>query len=277
MSSAIKNLVEKFNEEGIPTGKVATMFSGDDQQFSNRDCWNHLRNLRKKNLDVGDAQAVLSFSYQYFGDVITFDTSYKTNKYAMPFAPFTELNHHCQSILFRCALLQDESEQSFIWLFETWLKAMYEKRPISIIIDQDKKVFPTTRHCLCLWHIKKKFPEKLAHIYHKNSTFKHELKKCIRESTTVNQFEEDWRDLIVRYGLEKNEWLETLHSIRESWIPAYKMNTFFARMNTIQRSKSINAFFYSFIDAKTSLQEFVIKYDKAVDSDCDKEIKEDFE
>ncbi|KAF2299424.1 hypothetical protein GH714_031904 [Hevea brasiliensis] len=61
MSAATKNLVEKFNEEGIPIGKVTTMFSGDDQQFSNRDCWNYLRNLRKKNLDVGDAQAVLSF------------------------------------------------------------------------------------------------------------------------------------------------------------------------------------------------------------------------
>ena len=55
----------------------------------------------------------------------------------MPFAPFTGLNHHCQLILFGCALLQDETEQTFVWLFETWLQAMWAKEPKSIITDQD--------------------------------------------------------------------------------------------------------------------------------------------
>ena len=80
-----------------------------------------------------DARSRLT--YQYFGDVVTFDTTYKTNKYSMPFAPFTGLNHHYQSILFGCALLQDEYEASFIWLFETWLEAMNGKMPVSIITD----------------------------------------------------------------------------------------------------------------------------------------------
>jgi len=49
------------------------------------------------------------------------------------------------------------------------------KKLVSIITDQDlairatiEKVFPETRHRLCLWHIRKKFPEKLAHVYHKD-------------------------------------------------------------------------------------------------------------
>ena len=95
----------------------------------------------------------------------------------MPFAPFTGLNHYCQSILFGCALLQDETE-TFMWLFETWLQAMWGKEPLSIITNQDlamgaaiAKVFPRTRHHLCLWHIKKKLPKKLSHIYHNKSIF----------------------------------------------------------------------------------------------------------
>ncbi|KAK2391080.1 protein FAR1-RELATED SEQUENCE [Trifolium repens] len=76
-------------------------------------------------------------AYQQYGDVITFDTTYKTNKYSMPFAPFVGLNNHYQSILFDCALLQDETENSFIWLFETFLEAMDGKKPISVITDQD--------------------------------------------------------------------------------------------------------------------------------------------
>ncbi|KAJ1377819.1 FAR1 DNA-binding domain [Sesbania bispinosa] len=38
MSIAAKKLVEKFSEEGLPTGKVASMFDGSGLAFSNRDC-----------------------------------------------------------------------------------------------------------------------------------------------------------------------------------------------------------------------------------------------
>ena len=76
-------------------------------------------------------------SYDYFGDVVTFDTTYMTNKYRMPFAPFVGTNHHRQSILFGCALIRDETAPSFVWIFETFLKAMYGKHPRGIITDQD--------------------------------------------------------------------------------------------------------------------------------------------
>ncbi|PNX75333.1 protein FAR1-related sequence 5-like, partial [Trifolium pratense] len=319
MTAATKSLVEKFDEEGVPTGKVATMFQGEDNAFSSRDCWNHLRNLRRRNLDVGDAQAVFKFckkkqvenpnffyaiqcddedrminffwvdgrarlAYQFFGDVITFDTTYKTNKYDMPFAPFTGLNHHFQSILFGCALLQDETQRSFEWLFRTWLDAMGGKYPVSIITDQDlamkaaiANVFPHTRHRLCLWHIKKKFAEKLSHIYHKNSTFKRKLKSCIRDSPSIKYFEEEWERIMIDYNLKENEWLKGLYDIRKSWIPVFNRSTFFAGMNTTQRSESINAFFDSFVNSSTTLQGFVVKFDKAMDSRYEKQRREDFE
>ena len=91
---------------------------------------------------------------------------------------------------------------------------MWGKKPLSIITDQDlamgvaiAKVFPRTHHHLCLCHIKKKFQETLSHIYHKKSIFKHELKRCIRESPSVEKFEEAWKSLILTYGLDRNEWL----------------------------------------------------------------------
>ena len=33
-------------------------------------------------------------SYEDLGDVITFDTTFLTNKYEMPFVPFVVVNHH---------------------------------------------------------------------------------------------------------------------------------------------------------------------------------------
>lgn len=76
-------------------------------------------------------------AYQHFSDVVSFNTTYCTNKYSMPFAPFVGINHHKQSIFFGCALLRNGSANTFCWLFQTWLKAMFYGHLGAIITDQD--------------------------------------------------------------------------------------------------------------------------------------------
>ncbi|KAI4351411.1 hypothetical protein L6164_005780 [Bauhinia variegata] len=58
------------------------------------------------------------------GDVVTFDTTYLTNRYNMPFVAFTGVNHHGQSMLLGCGLLPSEDTKFFIWLFKSWLYCM---------------------------------------------------------------------------------------------------------------------------------------------------------
>ncbi|XP_042964615.1 protein FAR-RED IMPAIRED RESPONSE 1-like [Carya illinoinensis] len=54
-------------------------------------------------------------AYQDFGDVITFDdTTYLTNRYGMPFAPFVSVNHHGQLILLGAWLISSEDTDPFI-------------------------------------------------------------------------------------------------------------------------------------------------------------------
>ena len=62
------------------------------------------------------ADARCRVAYEYFGDVVTFDTTYLTNKYDMPFAAFVGVNHHGQSTLLGCGLLSGEDTDSFVWL-----------------------------------------------------------------------------------------------------------------------------------------------------------------
>jgi hypothetical protein len=71
----------------------------------------------------------------------------------MPFAPFTGVNHHKQSVLFVCALLANETESTFIWIFTTWLEAVSGQQPGLIITDYDstmtraiERVFPQSTH-----------------------------------------------------------------------------------------------------------------------------------
>ena len=50
-------------------------------------------------------------AYESFHDVITFNTTYLTNKYDMPFAHFIGINHHGESIILGCGLLFGRSEE----------------------------------------------------------------------------------------------------------------------------------------------------------------------
>ncbi|XP_035545152.1 protein FAR-RED IMPAIRED RESPONSE 1-like [Juglans regia] len=78
-------------------------------------------------------------TYQYFRDAVMFDATYLTNRYKMPFVPFTGVNHHHhQSVMFGCALLVNEMAESYTWLLKTWLEAMLGRAPSTIIIDDDK-------------------------------------------------------------------------------------------------------------------------------------------
>ena len=92
-------------------------------------------------------------------------------------------------ILFGCTFLVNETTESFIQLFETFFTTMGGKQPISIFTDQDqamaneiKKVFPKSRHRLCLWHISQK--KKLVGLY-SNHDFHESFNKCLYGNMNV--------------------------------------------------------------------------------------------
>ncbi|RYR58452.1 hypothetical protein Ahy_A05g024235 [Arachis hypogaea] len=67
--------------------------------------------------------------FEYFGDVISFDTTYNTNRYNLVYRSFVGVNHHCQSILLGCILMKNEEIESFKWLFQCWLRCMGGNAP----------------------------------------------------------------------------------------------------------------------------------------------------
>ncbi|XP_025661901.1 protein FAR1-RELATED SEQUENCE 5-like [Arachis hypogaea] len=56
-------------------------------------------------------------SYEYYGDVVSFDTTYSTNRHGLPFASFVGVHHHSKSTLLGCALLGSEEIPNFEWVF----------------------------------------------------------------------------------------------------------------------------------------------------------------
>ncbi|KAH9724212.1 protein FAR1-RELATED SEQUENCE [Citrus sinensis] len=271
--------------------------------FLEKDARNHIDKVRRLRLGEGDAVAIQRYfkkmqtendgfffsldldeegrlknvfwadprsraAYKDSGDVVTFDTTYLTNKYDMLFAPFVGVNHHGQSILLGCRLISHEDTETFTWLFDTWLSCMSGSPPLGIITDQDKAmknaieiVFPNTRHRWCLWHILKKVPEKLGR-YVKYHAIRVSLHSVVYDSYTPVEFEEAWHDMLDKYDLINNQWLNGLYEERNRWVSCFVKNSFWARMSTTQRSESMNAFFDGYVNSKTTLKQFVEKYEK---------------
>lgn len=100
---------------------------------------------------------------------LAFLTAIALCRYDMPCAFFVGANPHTQSTLFACALLADEKVPNYRWAFDKFKICMSGKSPRGIITDQCKAIsnafkleFPEARHRLCLWHIMRKVPTKLA-------------------------------------------------------------------------------------------------------------------
>ncbi|KAL2894626.1 Protein FAR1-RELATED SEQUENCE 5 [Bienertia sinuspersici] len=70
------------------------------------------------------------------GDVVDLE-KYFQQQYRMPFAPFVGVSHHGKSIVFAAMLLLHEDVDTFVWVFNQWLKCMGNP-PKGILTDNAK-------------------------------------------------------------------------------------------------------------------------------------------
>jgi len=54
----------------------------------------------------------------------------------MSHSSFLGVNHHDQLVLLGCGLLSDESTESCLWLFKSWLTCMKGRPPNAIVTDE---------------------------------------------------------------------------------------------------------------------------------------------
>ncbi|XP_045821969.1 protein FAR-RED IMPAIRED RESPONSE 1-like [Trifolium pratense] len=307
------------NSVGKNLQSVAVETNGfENLTLGEKDCRNHVPKVRRLRLGRGDVDAIHSFfhrmqkqnsqfycamdmddkgiiqnlfwadarsraAYEYFGEVITFDTTYSIDKYDLPLTPFVGVNHHGQSILLGCAILSNMDTKTLTWLFTRLLECMHGHAPNGIITNEDsamksaiQDVFPKARHLWCLWHIMKKVPEILG----KHSCYesiKTLLDGVVYDSLSKSDFTERWGNMVEHYKLHDNEWLKGLFDERHRWVPVYVKETFWAGMSTTQRSESIDSYFDGYVNSKTTLKLFVEQYDTALNDKIEKESMADFD
>ncbi|XP_042016182.1 protein FAR1-RELATED SEQUENCE 5-like [Salvia splendens] len=190
-------------------------------------------------------------NFHLYGDIVSFDTTYSTNRYCMIFAPFTGKDNHGRPVAFGAGLLSKENADSFTWLFERFVKCM-GSAPKLIITDQDlgmkvavERVLVDTRHRWCMWHIMFKVVEKLPKNLLGNEDLKKELNNCVwSELIEPKEFDEEWNKVMEKYGLKDNEWFSSMFASRKFWVPAFFRDfPMSSLIKTTSISESQNIFF----------------------------------
>ncbi|XP_051124842.1 protein FAR-RED IMPAIRED RESPONSE 1-like [Andrographis paniculata] len=181
--------------------------------------------------------------YIDFGDVVSFNTTYRKYKENRPLALFVGVNHHRQTIVFGATLLYDETIPSFEWLFDTFVNTMYGRKPTRILTDQD----PTMANALA-----SRWPE----THH----------RCVYDFDEEDEFLHEWNEMLVKYNLVDNDWLRRLFNLKEKWALVYGRQFFCADITTTQRSESINSVIKRYSSSKNNLRVFFENFENLVKS-----------
>ena len=245
-----------------------------------------------------DAKMILD--YAYFGDVVTFDTTFGTNKEYRPFGVFLGLNQFRETTIFGAAILFDETEDSFLWLFETFLAAHNGKQPRTIYTDQDaamgkaiSKVFTESYHGLCTFHIMQNAVKHLSPV-------KGEEKEEGTQQDEVEPKKEDEESHILKdfsacmYGFEdktifeeafdimrskvcKQTWLDSIYKVKEKWAECYMRNVYTLGVRSTQLSESFNNALKNHLKSDFDIVRFLKHFERTVQEKRDKELEAEFE
>ncbi|GJT78221.1 FAR1-related sequence 5-like protein [Tanacetum coccineum] len=200
------------------------------------------------------ADEVAKCNYKEFGDIVSFDATFNSNKYNMKFVPFIGIDNHGKCVTLGSGMLLHEDTKSYTWLLTAFMSA-FLKEPTMIVTDQDgamkraiEAVFKKAKHRLCMWHIMQKIPTK-----------------------------RNWAQLIEAFDLKNQQMVRQKVYLREIWIPAYFIDSpLFGLMRTTSRSESENSFFKSFTSPGATLVSFMMSYESAMERQRYRQEKLDF-
>ncbi|KAJ6343274.1 hypothetical protein OIU76_005083 [Salix suchowensis] len=172
-------------------------------------------------------------AYALFGDVVTFDTTYRSITYGLLLGVWFGMDNHGRAILYGCVLLQDESSHSFTWALQTFVRFIRGRHPQTIVTDMElalrdaiARELPNTKHVVCIWHILSKLSSWLSF------------------------------PLGSRFELVSDKHMALLFSYRGFWSISYIRGSFLARTMTPEFSQSLHAFLKRILSGQTCLQVF---------------------
>ncbi|CAL2241523.1 unnamed protein product [Prunus armeniaca] len=100
-------------------------------------------------------------------------------------------------------------------------------------------------------------------------------KKAIWDTDNKDEFDAKWNSVVTKAGLTDHPWLSSMFDLRESWVPAYARHFFATGMSSSQRAEGSHGFFKQYISRRNSLMDFIIRFERALSHQRQKELVAD--
>ncbi|XP_021771779.1 PKS-NRPS hybrid synthetase CHGG_01239-like [Chenopodium quinoa] len=132
--------------------------------------------------------------------VIGMDSTYKTNRYEMPFFEIVGVTPTNQNFLVAYVFMRNECTASYRWVLQRLRDLIgYNKEPTVFLSDRElglcaalREVFPGTSHLLCRWHIKKDVEARVTAMFKNKkigAQFKNGKWKRIMDAATEEDYD----------------------------------------------------------------------------------------
>ncbi|XP_050383678.1 protein FAR1-RELATED SEQUENCE 5-like [Argentina anserina] len=281
--------------------------------FMKKDLYNKMAQHRRSKTQYGDAEAAMNWlrvrgseeekfycryirdskkrlaglfwrdthsllDYELYGDVVVIDATYKTNVYGMPLVLFVGANNHRATVVFACALVCNEKEPMYNWVFEKFLDCMNNMKPKSVVTDgcdsmrlAIEKHIPEANHRLCAWHIGRNVGQNI-----KDSEVQKALGKLIYTSYSRGEWQREWDSMTKKHKLEDNSWLQTLHGKRNKWAESFCRGQWYAGICTTQRCEGMNRTAKLKLNKFTTLVNFIPRYQRCISRLRDRVLYDNF-
>ncbi|KAG2609753.1 hypothetical protein PVAP13_4KG086466 [Panicum virgatum] len=250
--------------------------------YTCRDRKNYLQSKRQRDLAFGQAgnceehitnifwaDAKMILDYAHFGDVVTFDTTFDTNKEYRPFGVFLGLNQFRETT--------------------TFIAAHNGKQPRTIFTDQDAamgkailKVFTESYHGLCTFHIMQNVVKHLSSAKDQDGGTEEgeegegEGEGEDEESHILSDFS------ACMYGYEdKVEFQEAFDimrtKVKEKWAECFMRDVFSLGVRSTQLSESFNNALKNHLKSDFDIVHFLKHFERTVEDKRAKELEFEFE
>ncbi|GJR62445.1 FAR1-related sequence 5-like protein [Tanacetum coccineum] len=195
---------------------------------------------------------VPNFTFQYKVENTELVALFWAAKYDMVFVPFIEMDNHKKCVTFDSGLLLREDTEAYTWLLRSFMTA-HEQQLTMIVTDQDGEM--------------KLAIEEICKEIYDETDFNERFNKIVWNMfMEPMEFEEKWSKLIEDFGLQNHKWVTKMFNLREMWLHAYFIDSLlFGLMRTTSRSESENAFFKSFTNHRSTLVNFMMCFESAME------------
>ncbi|XP_042508153.1 protein FAR1-RELATED SEQUENCE 5-like [Macadamia integrifolia] len=234
-----KNYLRTKHQRDLSYGEAGSLLMYFENQTRKNPSFTYALQLDSEEqiTNIFWADPKMLIDYAHFGDVVSFDTTFCTNKEYRPFGVFTGFNHHRGICIFGAALLYDETSESFKWLFEAFLKVHGQKKPLTIFTDQDAA-----------------------------------MGNAISEYEEVIEFENAWMKLRSDHLVTDPSWLDRIYGLKEKWAKCFTIG-----MRSTQLSESLNGDLKDYLKSSLDLVQFFKHFERVVNDKRYNELKAEFD